>query len=126
MKNIIEDLENEKHTLLKQVELLQKEIALLDKLIMKKKAEKAGEHTGEKINKKNINRLFFETLITESLKNTKHGLKTDEINKHLKSKGHIINNSTLRTYIMNMRNKGLIKKNYNQKWKLTECLNVKL
>lgn len=103
-------LEAEKKAVEARVAELQAEIRTINNLIYRRKSEAFAKGQEESINEKNVDRLFFETLIMDTLRNTKRGLRTGEIHIAVTKAGYVLNYNTLRSYIAKMRNKGLIKK----------------
>lgn len=106
----IAGLEAEKNAMEARVAELQAEIRTINNLIYRRKSEAFAENREEKINKKNVDRLFFETLIMDTIGNAKRGLRTGEIHSALTKSGYGLNYNTLRSYIAKMRDKELIKK----------------
>jgi predicted transcriptional regulator len=103
-------LEDEKKAMEVRVAELQAEIRTINNLIYRRKSELFAESREEKVNQKNVDRLFFETLIMDAISNTKRGLRTGEIHTAITKSGYGLNYNTLRSYIAKMRDKGLIKK----------------
>lgn len=103
-------LEVEKKAFEAQVADLQREIRTINKLIYRRKSQAIAEERGEGINLKNVDRLFFETLILDVVRASKQGLRTGEIYDRIRKSGYGLNYNTLRSYITKMRDKNLIKK----------------
>ena len=103
-------LESEKKAMEARVAEIQAEIRTINNLIYRRKSEMFAETRDEKINEKNVDRLFFETLIMEAIRNAKRGLRTGEIYSAVTKSGYGLNYNTLRSYVTKMRDKGLIKK----------------
>ena len=89
---------------------LQAEIRTVNNLILRRKSEKFAKSRDETVNEKNVDRLFFETLILDAIRNAKRGLRTGEIHTAITKSGYGLNYNTLRSYVAKMRDKGLIKK----------------
>lgn len=106
----IRQLESEKKVIEERIVELQGEIRAINKLIYRHKSRLSVEGTSETINQKNIDRLFFETLIIDTVKGAKGGLRTGQIYDKLKKAGYELNYNTLRSYVTKMRDKELIKK----------------
>lgn len=103
-------LEIEKKAMEARVAEIQAEIRTVNNLIYRRKSEKFADSRNEPINEKNVDRLFFETLIIDTIRKTKKGLRTGEIYSAVTKSGYGMNYNTLRSYITKMRDKGLIKK----------------
>lgn len=103
-------LEAEKKTMEARVVELQAEIRTVNNLILRRKSEKFAKSRDETVNEKNVDRLFFETLILDAIRNAKRGLRTGEIHTAITKSGYGLNYNTLRSYVAKMRDKGLIKK----------------
>lgn len=106
----IAQLEEAKEALEKRIAEIQAEIRTINNLIYRRKSKFFAEKRDETINGKNIDRLFFETLILDALKSAKKGLRTGEIHTQITKSGYGLNYNTLRSYVAKMRDKGLIKK----------------
>lgn len=106
----IQRLEEEKEILEKRIKEIQIEIRTINNLIYRKKSENFAGRTGENINLKNADRLFFEAIIIDALKTSKRGLRTKEIYDTLIKLGYGMNYNTLRSYVTKMRDKSLIKR----------------
>lgn len=106
----ISRLEAEKKTLEARIAELQAEIRTINNLIYRRKSEIFAAQQDESVNLKNVDRLFFETLILDAIRNSKRGLRTGEIHTAITRSGYGLNYNTLRSYITKMRDKGLIKK----------------
>jgi len=103
-------LEVEKKAMEARVAELQAEIRTVNNLIYRRKSEMFAASREETINEKNVDRLFFETLIMDAIRNAKRGLRTGEIHSAISKSGYGLNYNTLRSYVTKMRDKGLIKK----------------
>lgn len=103
-------LEADKKALEAQIADLQSDIRTINNLIYKRKSEAFADQQGERINLKNAERLFFETLILDAIRSRDKGLRTREIYTVIARAGYGINYNTLRSYVAKMRDKGLIKK----------------
>lgn len=103
-------LEAEKKAMEARVAEIQAEIRTINNLIYRRKSEMFAESREEKINEKNVDRLFFETLIMDAISNAKRGLRTGEIHTAITKFGYGLNYNTLRSYVAKMRDKCLIKK----------------
>lgn len=103
-------LEAEKKVMEMRLAEIQAEIRTVNNLIFRRKSEKFAESREETINQKNVNRLFFETLIIDAISKSKKGLRTAEIHSAVVKSGYEINYNTLRSYVTKMRDKKLIKK----------------
>ncbi len=103
-------LEAERKQLEERIAELQAEVRVVTNLIYRHKAQTFADETSEKVNLKNVDRLFFETLIMDIIRAAKGGLRTGEIYERLGKVGYRMNYNTLRSYITKMRDKGLIKK----------------
>lgn len=107
----IKRLEAEKEALEQRIKEFQGEIRTINNLIYRRKSEIFADSTNQETNLKNADRLFFETIIIDALNASKRGLRTKDIYTSIKKSGFGINYNTLRTYVMRMRDKKLIKKN---------------
>jgi|TARA_R100000781_G_scaffold109846_1_gene74981 predicted transcriptional regulator len=103
-------LEAEKNAMETRVAEIQAEIRTINNLIYRRKSEIFAGTRDETINDKNVDRLFFETLILDAIRNSKRGLRTGEIHTTVTKSGYGLNYNTLRSYVAKMRDKGLIKK----------------
>lgn len=103
-------LEAEKKVMEARVAELQAEVRTVNNLIYRRKSEMFAESREETVNEKNVDRLFFETLILDAISNAKRGLRTGEIHSAVTKSGYGLNYNTLRSYVTKMRDKGLIKK----------------
>jgi len=106
----IRRLEAEKDALEQRIKELQVEVRAINNLIYRKKSEAFAESTGQTPNLKNVDRLFFETVILDALRSSTRGLRTREIYDALAKKGYGMNYNTLRSYVTKMRDKALIQK----------------
>lgn len=106
----IAQLEEEKKVMEARISELQAEIRTINNLIYRRKSRFFADRQDERINEKNIDRLFFETLILDTLKEARKGLRTGEIHTAITRAGYGLNYNTLRSYVTKMRDKGLIKK----------------
>lgn len=106
----IKRLEAEKEALEQRIKELQAEVRTINNLIYRKKSEVFAADTGQSHNLKNMDRLFFETVILDTLGASSRGMRTREIYDALIKKGYGLNYNTLRSYIAKMRDKSLIKK----------------
>lgn len=106
----VKRLEDEKAALEQQIKALQAEVHAINNLIYRKKAEELAVTVGQVPNRKNMDRLFFETLILDVLRDSKDGLRTKEIHDSLRKKGYSANYNTVRSYIAKMRDWALIQK----------------
>ena len=89
---------------------IQAGIRTVNNLIYRRKTRIFAGDRKEVVNKKNVDRLFFETLIMDVTRNVKRGLRTSEIHSAVTKSGYNMNYNTLRSYVTKMRDKGLIKK----------------
>ena len=105
-----ERLEAEKKAMEARVAEIQAEIRTINNLIYRRKSETFAESREEKVNEKNVDRLFFETLIMDAIRGTKRGLRTGGIHTAVTKSGYGLNYNTLRSYVAKMRDKGLIQK----------------
>ena len=103
-------LEVEKKAMEARVAEIQAEIRTINNLIYRRKSEMFAENREEKVNEKNVDRLFFETLIMDAISDAKRGLRTGEVHIAITKSGYGLNYNTLRSYVAKMRDKGLIKK----------------
>jgi len=103
-------LEVEKKAMEARVAEIQAEIRTVNNLIYRRKSEVFAGSREEVVNEKNVDRLFFETLIMDVIRNAKRGLRTGEIHSAVTKSGYGLNYNTLRSYVTKMRDKGLIKK----------------
>lgn len=103
-------LEAEKNALEVRVAEMQTEIRTINNLIYRRKSEIFAESRDETVNEKNVDRLLFETLILDAIRNSKRGLRTGEIHTAITKSGYGLNYNTLRSYVAKMRDKGLINK----------------
>lgn len=108
----IQQLEAERKALEGRIAELHAEVRVISDLIYRHKARLFANETDEKVNLKNVDRLFFETLIMDTIGASKGGLRTGEIHDRLKKIGYGLNYNTLRGYVTKMRDKGLIKKRF--------------
>ena len=106
----IKRLEDEKETLEQRVQDLKAEIRALNNLIYRRKSANLATRTNQAANLKNASRLFFETIILDVLNANRHGLRTRKIYEAILERGFSINYNTLRSYVMKMSDKELIKK----------------
>ena len=106
----IKQLEADKQFLVDKINILQSEVKAINSLIYRRKSALIAESTGENRNVKNADRLFFETVILDILNKSKHGLRTSGIYREVSQQGYGLNYNTLRSYIAQMRDKGLIRK----------------
>ncbi|MDF3416717.1 hypothetical protein HKX54_19780 [Sulfitobacter sp. M57] len=104
------ELEEAKAALERRIADIQAEIRTINNLIYRRKSKFFAERQDENINRKNVDRLFFETLILDTLKTAKRGLRTGEIHTQITKAGYGLNYNTLRSYVTKMRDKGLIMK----------------
>jgi|TARA_R110000803_G_scaffold72041_1_gene135525 hypothetical protein len=116
-RSYIAQLEAERLNLERKVEELQIEIRLINNLIYKKKSESLAFNMSEKLNKKNSERLFYETIILQALASSQQGLRTSEIQRRVATIGYKINYNTLRSYVTKLRDKNLIKKKAKNSYK---------
>ncbi len=121
----IKNLEMEKRGLENKIRELNKEINFIDKLIFRRKSQQMADSYGEKKSLKNSDRLFYEVIIIDLIKESKNGLRTSSIFEKLKLKGYFINYNTFRSYITRMRDAGKIKKSNSYNWVTLEQLNKK-
>lgn len=112
----VRQLENNKAELEQQIEELRREVAVINNLIYRRKSQSFAKVRDEKINKKNVDRLFYESLIADLVKTSSDGLRTSEIHTNTEKMGYNINYNTLRSYVADMRDKGIIKKNEARKY----------
>lgn len=106
----VKRLEADKHELEERIKELQAEVRTINNLIYRRKSKLFAGDTGEDRNLKNADRLLFETIILDALKNSKRGLRTGEIHSSITKQGYGLNYNTLRSYVTRMRDKGLIQK----------------
>lgn len=106
----IAKLEAEKQAMEDRIAELQSEIRTINNLIYRRKSEIHAHDQDEPVTGKNIDRLLFETLILDTVRKSKRGLRTGQIYSEIKKSGYGLNYNTLRSYVTKMRNKGLIKK----------------
>lgn len=106
----VERLEEEKTSLEHRIKELQSEVRAINNLIYRHRSKAVALEQDETINQKNVDRLFFETVILELLRKTERGLRTGEIYKRMELEGYGLNYNTLRSYVTKMRDKKLIKK----------------
>ena len=106
----IKQLEADKQAIVDKINILQSEVKAINSLIYRRKSALIAESTGENRNLKNADRLFFETIILDILNKSKLGLRTSGIYKEVSQQGYGVNYNTLRSYIAQMRDKGLIRK----------------
>lgn len=106
----IRELESEKKVIEGRIAVLQGEVRAINNLIYRYKSRLFAEGTSETVNQKNIDRLFFETLILDTIREAKGGLRTGQIFDRLRKQGYGLNYNTLRSYVTKMRDKELIRK----------------
>lgn len=106
----LERLEAERTQLEERIAALQAEVRVINNLIYRHKAQQFADEASETVNLKNIDRLFFETLIADTIRGVKGGLRTGEVYERLGKAGYKLNYNTLRSYITKMRDKGAIRK----------------
>jgi len=106
----IKRLEAEKEALERRIKEFQGEVRAINNLIYRRKSEILADSTNQESNLKNADRLFFETIIIDALNGSKRGLRTRDIYDSIRNSGFGINYNTLRSYVMRMRDKKLIKK----------------
>ena len=106
----IKQLETDKADLEARIADLRTEVRTINNLIYRRRSNRLARSQSTKVNAKNADRLFFETMILEVLKNSKNGLRTSEIQTHITNDGYALNYNTLRSYITKMRDRGTIKK----------------
>jgi hypothetical protein len=106
----IKQLEQDKQGLEQQIEELRREVATINNLIYRRKSQSFADEREEKINRKNVDRVFFESLIVTILREAEGGLRTAQIFKKTEKLGYKINYNTFRAYITNMRDKKIINK----------------
>lgn len=118
----LSSLEKERAIIRENISKLNADLSYVDKMIVRRKSEILSDNLGIKLNKKNIDRVFFESLITDILRNSKKGKRTSELFESIRLMGHRINYNTLRTYVTKMRDKGFIyRKGNNYQWFATEA-----
>ena len=106
----VDRLEAEKRALEERIRELQAEVRAINNLIYRRKSEIHAGGTGQERNLKNTDRLFFEAIVLDALRNSKRGLRTGEIHSAVTKQGYSLNYNTLRSYVTKMRDKGLIRK----------------
>lgn len=106
----IQRLETEKLALEAHITELQSEVRAINNLIYRHKSEAFAKGTNQSVNQKNVDRLFFETVIVDIISASKNGLRTKEIYERARKTGYGLNYNTLRSYITKMRDKDLITK----------------
>ena len=103
-------LEAERDLIDSQIAKLRADIRTINNLILKRKSELSASTGNEKLNLKNSNRIMSEQLIIEILRSSKIGRRTSDIFNEINKRGYNINYNTLRTYVSDMRYKGIILK----------------
>lgn len=106
----IRQLESEKKLIEERIAELRGEVRAINKLIYRHKSRLSAAGANVKINEKNSGRLFYEALIIDTINGAKNGLRTGEIHKALQKADYDLNYNTLRSYVINMRDKKLIKR----------------
>jgi hypothetical protein len=116
------NLEKEKRELQERIDDLRRQIIIIDSLIIKRRAQLMADAGGTKITIKNIDKLFFETLICDIIRLSKNGIRTADIQAEIKKRGYKLNYNTLRAYVVYLRDAGKIVKNKNNiyNWILPE------
>lgn len=107
----IQNLEKEKGELQARLEDIRRNIIAIDSLIIKRRSQLLAGDEGKKVTLKNMDRLFFETLILDIISTTKNGVRTANIFKEIRKRGHKLNYNTLRAYIVSLRDNKKIVKN---------------
>lgn len=120
-KDLLAALEQERAELLHSLRSLNEQIAILDKMIIRQKAILHGTSGGEKVTRKNLDRLFAESKILEVLEENRHGLAPARVGQLLQEKGLSLKSATLRSHLRRMldsgkvvRKGGLYRPNANQ------------
>jgi predicted transcriptional regulator len=106
----VENLEKEKAALEARIVELQNEVRAINNLIYRYKSQNIAKAKGESVNLKNIDRIFFESMIIDALRSSKNGLRTREIYESLRRSGYNVNYNTVRSYVTRMRDRGSIRK----------------
>ncbi len=106
----IKQLEVDKADLEKKIAELQREVATINNLIYRRKSQSFAGSRDEKVNRKNVDRIFYESVIVDVIKASNDGLRTSQVHTNAENMGYKINYNTLRSYIADMRDKGIIKK----------------
>lgn len=99
---VLHALERERAELLRDLHTLNEQIAILDRMIVRQKAILHGASGGEKVTRKNVDRLFAESKILEVLSENRHGLAPVRIGQLLEAKGVTLNPATLRSHLKRM------------------------
>lgn len=117
---LIAALETEKGTISEEIVKLRRRIAEIDNIIYQTKLKAAIITSGESINKKNVGRIYNESLILDIIRN-KSGINTKKINDILKKNGHSLSYPTVRSYLHRMQQKGIIsRKHGSYGWELAK------
>ena len=105
---IIKQYEEERERLISEIEDLQNQVKAINILIRKRRYRAEEARSGEKVNRKNADRLLNEGIIIQLLKESGSGLRTGEIHNLLQAVGYRMKYPTVRSYVVRMRDKGLI------------------
>lgn len=117
------DLEAEEARIRKQIDNLKAELRSVERMIFRRKTSVYGDAVGEKVNNRNIDKLFFESIILDILVNKPSGLRTGELFKAVLSRGHMVNHNTFRSYVVDMQKTGKIaKKDRGYNWVNTKSI----
>ena len=106
----IKQLEHDKAELERKIEAIRREISTINTLIYRRKSQSFAKNNDEKINKRNVDRLFYESLIVDILKSSEAGMKASQVFRKIGELGYGVNYNTFRSYIASMHTKGVIKK----------------
>ena len=127
----IKNLENEKLEIQEKIDGLRNQLMTIDTLIIKRKSQLLAGAEEKKITRKNADRLFYESLILTIISFSKNGMRTADIQKEIRKRGHKLNYNTLRAYVVSLRNQRKITKDQKRiyNWvvaepQLNQALNI--
>lgn len=101
-------LEKERAELLVQMDELKGKLAVVDKMIFRHKATVYGMKTNERVNRKNIDRLYVESKVLEILSKSHRQMAPSDIRRELERQGLSINPSTIRSHLFRLAKAGKI------------------
>lgn len=107
---LLHNLELEEERILKKIEDLKAELKSINKLKFRRKTQVLGEEFDSPVTNRNIDKLFYESVILEIIRNSQAGLRTSEIFEKIVKSGYDINYNTLRSYIVRLRDEKKIRK----------------
>ncbi|RZK44740.1 MAG: hypothetical protein EOO61_02720 [Hymenobacter sp.] len=117
----LDELEAEKERINKLIRKLSSELRAVDRMLFRLKSQNRSNIKGISLNKKNMEKLFYEGIIIEVLGRYKNGLRTAQIYEYLSKAGYDINYNTFRGYIVKLRDDGsILKKDRGYKWVIAD------